>query len=397
MEHEKSLILVESTTSSIAYINDIHPYTDILESSCSGYTALNTLNGSNYLYQDTITPSPRNIYIKYNTQYTCNDIPLNQLNTYTENNIQEIDTSDNINVNNPIISVDNNKVKYFVVPESITNDNIKYTINKTPYRYRKSYINSYVTALQKSGGEPDTLPGYEPINYNQDSLKSLPLRFIPYKTTSNNILLLMTTQLREHPYSPEYYDLLSCEDGDYIAGWSYDITKSGDSDILTINTNCIHYDISSSDVIINCPADSDWPETKSQESVELSCPTGYTGTRTRQCMDGQWQDVNDHCKKIESTDSSVSTSANSGNSSTNNGVSSDNTPASNDNTPTSTPTSSNETLIDKLNNLGSLSIANTTIYIWYIIAVCIFIFVLIIIVKVKNRNSDKELIRLLRS
>ena len=108
-------------------------------------------------------------------------------------------------------------------------------------------------------------------------------------------------------------------------------------------------------------------------------------------MDGQWQDINDLCKKIESTDSGVSTSANSGVSTpANNGVSSDNTPAS-------TPASSSETLIDKLNNLGSLSIANTTIYIWYIIAVCIFIFVLIIIVKVKNRNSDKELIRLLRS
>ena len=206
--------------------------------------------------------------------------------------------------------------------------------------------------------------------------------------------MLMTTWLQEHPHNPEYYDLLTCEDGDYIAGWSYDITKSGDSDILTINTNCIHYDISSSDVIINCPADGDWPETKSQESVELSCPTGYTGTRTRQCMDGQWQDVNDHCKKIESTDSGVNSSVNSDNTPAstpaNNGVSSDNTPAS-------TPTSSSETLIDKLNNLGSLSIANTTIYIWYIIAVCIFIFVLIIIVKVKNRNNDKELIRLLRS
>lgn len=392
MEHEKSLILVESTTSSIAYINDIHPYTDILESSCSGYTALNTLNGSNYFYQDTTKQSPRNIYIKYNTQYTCNDIPLNQLNTYTENNIQEIDTSDNINVNNPIISVDNNKVKYFVVPESITKDNIKYTINKTPYKYMKSYINSDATMLQKV--MEDYLPAYIPSDYNPDSLLSVPSLFIPYKTTYNNIVMLMTTWLQEHPHNPKYYDLLYCSDGDYIAGWSYDITKSGDSDILTINTNCIHYDISSSDVIINCPADGDWPETKSQESVELSCPTGYTGTRTRQCMDGQWQDVNDLCKKIESTDSGVNSS-----------VSSDNTPAStpanngvsSDNTPASTPTSSSETLIDKLNNLGSLSIANTTIYIWYIIAVCIFIFVLIIIVKVKNRNSDKELIRLLRS
>lgn len=373
MEHEKSLILVESTTSSIAYINDIHPYTDILTSSCSGYTALNTLNGSNYFYQDTTKQSPRNIYIKYNTQYTCNDIPLHQLNTYTENNLQEIDISDNINVNNPIISVDNNKVKYFIVPESITNNNIKYTINKTPYKYMKQY-SKYDSQLQY-----DTIIVFRPNNSNTTRLG--PRMSAQYKTTSNNNLILLSTS-RFDPNVPEYYDLLYCSDGDYIAGWSYDITKSGDSDILTINTNCIHYDISSSDVIINCPADGDWPETKSQESVELSCPTGYTGTRTRQCMDGQWQDVNDHCKKIESTDS---------------GVSSNNIPTSNDNTPTSTPTNSNETLIDKLNNLGSLSIANTTIYIWYIIAVCIFIFVLIIIVKVKNRNSDKELIRLLRS
>lgn len=385
MEHEKSLILVESTASNIAYINDIHPYIDILESSCSGYTALNTLKGSNFFYQDTIKQSPRNIYIKYNTQYSCNDIPLNQLNTYTENNLQEVDISDNINVNNPIISVDNNKVKYFVVPESITNNNIKYTINKTPYKYRKSYINSDATMLQEV--MEDYLPAYIPSDYNSDSLLSAPSLFIPYKTTYNNIVMLMTTWLQEHPHNPEYYDLLTCEDGDYIAGWSYDITKSGDSDILTINTNCIHYDISSSDVIINCPADGDWPETKSQERAELSCPTGYTGTRTRQCMDGQWQDVNDLCKKIESTDGGVSTSANSG-------VSSGNTYTS---AAANTAASSNETLIDKLNNLGSLSIANTTIYIWYIIAVCIFIFVLIIIVKVKNRNSDKELIRLLRS
>lgn len=374
MKHEKSLILVESTTSSIAYINDIHPYTDILESSCSGYTALNTLNGSNYFYQDTIKWSPRNIYIQYNTRYTCNDIPLNQLNTYTENNIQEIDTSDNINVNNPIISVDNNKVKYFVVPESITNDNIKYTINKTPYRYTRQY-SKYDTQLQY-----DTFSAFRPNTSKTTKLGQQTLT-AQYKTTSNNKLILLSTS-RYDPNLPEYYDLLTCEDGDYIAGWSYDITKSGDSDILTINTNCIHYDISSSDVIINCPADGDWPETQSQEHAELSCPTGYTGTRTRQCMDGQWQDVNDLCKKIESTDSSVS----SGVSSTNSGVNNDNT-----------STSSNETLIDKLNNLGSLSIANTTIYIWYIIAVCIFIFVLIIIVKVKNRNSDKELIRLLRS
>lgn len=373
MEHEKSLILVESTTSSIAYINDIHPYTDILTSSCSGYTALNTLNGSNYFYQDTTKQSPRNIYIKYNTQYTCNDIPLHQLNTYTENNLQEIDISDNINVNNPIISVDNNKVKYFIVPESITNNNIKYTINKTPYKYMKQY-SKYDSQLQY-----DTIIVFRPNNSNTTRLG--PRMSAQYKTTSNNNLILLSTS-RFDPNVPEYYDLLYCSDGDYIAGWSYDITKNGDSDILTINTNCIHYDISSSDVIINCPAYGDWPETKSQESVELSCPTGYTGTRTRQCMDGQWQDVNDHCKKIESTDS---------------GVSSNNIPTSNDNTPTSTPTNSNETLIDKLNNLGSLSIANTTIYIWYIIAVCIFIFVLIIIVKVKNRNSDKELIRLLRS
>lgn len=377
MKHEKSLILVESSTSSIAYINDIHPYTDILESSCSGYTALNTLNGSNYFCQDTIKWSPRNIYIKYNTQYTCNDIPLNQLNTYTENNIQEVDTSDNINVNNPIISVDNNKVKYFVVPESITNDNIKYTINKTPYRYTRQY-SKYDSQLQY-----DTINVFRPNNSNTTRLGQN--MSAQYKTTSNNNLILLSTS-RYDPNLPEYYDLLTCEDGDYIAGWSYDITKSGDSDILTINTNCIHYDISSSDVIINCPADGDWPETQSQEHAELSCPTGYTGTRTRQCMDGQWQDVNDLCKKIESADTTVS-SANSGVSS---GV-------NNDNTSTSTTTSSNETLIGKLNNLGSLSIANTTIYIWYIIAVCIFIFVIIIIVKVKNRNSDKELIRLLRS
>lgn len=385
MEHEKSLILVESTTSSIAYINDIHPYTDILESSCSGYTALNTLNGSNYFYQDTIKQSPRNIYIKYNTQHTCNDIPLNQLNTYTENNIQEVDTSDNINVNNPIISVDNNKVKYFVVPESIINDNIKYTINKTPYKNRKSY----------SMYDIDMRYDIDVFRLN-DSTTELEQNMLPqYKTISNNRLILLSTQQHdlENPY---YYNLLYCSDGDYIAGWSYDITKSsginttftntGDLNTLTINTNCIHYDISSSDVIINCPADGDWPETKSQERAELSCPTGYTGTRTRQCMDGQWQDVNDLCKKIESTDSSVSST----NSSVSSGV-------NNDNTSTSTTASSNETLIDKLNNLGSLSIANTTIYIWYIIAVCIFIFVLIIIVKVKNRNSDKELIRLLRS
>lgn len=385
MEHEKSLILVESTTSSIAYINDIHPYTDILTSSCSGYTALNTLNGSNYFYQDTTKQSPRNIYIKYNTQYTCNDIPLHQLNTYTENNLQEIDISDNINVNNPIISVDNNKVKYFIVPESITNNNIKYTINKTPYKYMKQY-SKYDSQLQY-----DTIIVFRPNNSNTTRLG--PRMSAQYKTTSNNNLILLSTS-RFDPNVPEYYDLLYCSDGDYIAGWSYDITKSGDSDILTINTNCIHYDISSSDVIINCPADGDWPETKSQESVELSCPTGYTGTRTRQCMDGQWQDVNDHCKKIESTDSGVNSSVNNGNISTSTPA---NTIVSSDNTPTSTSASSNETLIDKLNNLGSLSIANTTIYIWYIIAVCIFIFVLIIIVKVKNRNSDKELIRLLRS
>lgn len=378
MEHEKSLILVESTTSSIAYINDIHPYTDILESSCSGYTALNTLNGSNYFYQDTIKWSPRKIYIKYNTQYTCNDIPLNRLNTYTENNIQEVDTSDNINVNNPIISVDNNKVKYFVVPESITNDNIKYTINKTPYKYTRQY-SKYDTQLQY-----DTFSAFRPNTSKTTKLGQQTLT-AQYKTTSNNKLILLSTS-RYDPNLPEYYDLLTCKDGDYIAGWSYDITKSGDSDILTINTNCIHYDISSSDVIINCPADGDWPETKSQERAELSCPTGYTGTRTRQCMNGQWQDVNDPCKKIESTTSGVS--------SANSGVNNDNTSAS---STASTSTSSSETLIDKLNNLGSLSIANTTIYIWYIIAVCIFIFVLIIIVKVKNRNSDKELIRLLRS
>lgn len=378
MEHEKSLILVESTASNIAYINDIHPYIDILESSCSGYTALNTLKGSNFFYQDTIKQSPRNIYIKYNTQYSCNDIPLNQLNTYTENNLQEIDISDNINVNNPIMSVDNNKVKYFVVPESITNDNIKYTINKTPYKYTRQY-SKYDTQLQY-----DTFSAFRPNTSKTTKLGQQTLT-VQYKTTSNNKLILLSTS-RYDPNLPEYYDLLTCEDGDYIAGWSYDITKSGDSDILTINTNCIHYDISSSDVIVNCPADGDWPETKSQERAELSCPTGYTGTRTRQCMDGQWQDVNDLCKKIESTTSGVSTSANSG--------------VSSGNTSTSTPANiaaSNETLIDKLNNLGSLSIANTTIYIWYIIAVCIFIFVLIIIVKVKNRNSDKELIRLLRS
>lgn len=373
MEHEKSLILVESTTSSIAYINDIHPYTDILESSCSGYTALNTLNGSNFFYQDTLALSPRNIYIQYNTRYTCNDIPLNQLNTYTENNIQEVDTSDNINVNNPIISVDNNKVKYFVVPESITNDNIKYTINKTSYKNKKSYSMDD-RMLQ------DDIDVFRPNNtiLSQYNLNQ-------YKITSNNRLILLSIPQYNLDY-PIYYNLLSCNDGDYIAGWSHDITKSGDSDILTINTNCIHYDISSSDVIINCPADGDWPETQSQEHAELSCPTGYTGTRTRQCMDGQWQDVNDLCKKIESTTSGVSST----NSSVSSGV-------NNDNTSTSTTASSNETLIDKLNNLGSLSIANTTIYIWYIIAMCVFIFVLIIIVKVKNRNSDKELIRLLRS
>lgn len=384
MKHEKSLILVESTTSSIAYINDIHPYTDILESSCSGYTALNTLNGSNYFYQDTIKWSPRNIYIKYNTQYTCNDIPLNQLNTYTENNIQEVDTSDNINVNNPIISVDNNKVKYFVVPESITNDNIKYTINKTPYRYTRQY-SKYDSQLQY-----DTINVFRPNNSNTTRLGQN--MSAQYKTTSNNKLILLSTS-RYDPNLPEYYDLLTCEDGDYIAGWSYDITKSDGFSALTINTNCIHYDISSSDVIVNCPADGDWPETQSQESVELSCPIGYTGTRTRQCMDGQWQDVNDLCKKIESTASSVS----SANSSISSGVSSTNSGVNNGVSSGNTSTSSNETLIDKLNNLGSLSIANTTIYIWYIIAVCIFIFVLIIIVKVKNRNSDKELIRLLRS
>ena len=383
MEHEKTLILVESTTSSIAYINDIHPYTDILASSCSGYSALNTLNGSNYFYQDTTKQSPRNVYIKYNTQYSCNDIPLSQLNTYTENNLQDIDISDNISISNPIISIDNNKVKYFVVPESIIKDNTKYTINKTPYKYTRQY-SKYNTQIQD-----DIIDVYRPNNSNTTKLG--PKMSIPYTTTSNNRLILLSTS--RNPNNPEYYDLLSCEDGDYIAGWSYDITKGGnssdssesdDSSILTINTNCIHYDISSSDIIINCPADGDWPETKSQESAELSCPTGYTGTRTRQCMDGQWQDVNDHCKKIELSDKSPV------NSGTNNGVSNSTNNAVN------TSVNSTETIVDKLNNLGSVSIANTTIYIWYIIAVCIIIFVLIIIVKVKNRNSDKELIRLLR-
>lgn len=396
MEHEKSLILVESTASNIAYINDLQPYTDILSSSCKGYTALNNVNGSNYFYQDTTKQSPRNIYIKYNTQYSCNDIPLNQLNTYNENNLQEVDISDNINVNNPIISIDNNKVKYFVVPESITKDNIKYILTKTPYRYRKSYINSYATILQEV--MQDYLPAYMPINDdNPGSLLSAPSVFIPYKTTSNNNVMLMTTWLQDHPHNIKYYDLLSCEDDDYIAGWSYDITKSGDSDILTINTNCIHYDISSSDVIVNCPADGDWPETKSQESIELTCPTGYTGTRTRKCMDGQWQDVNDLCKKIESmNDSSANNDGTSANSDVSNNANNDNTTANNT---ISNSTSNSETLIDKLNNLGSLSIANTTIYIWYIIVVCILIFILIIIVKVKNRNNKKinnnDLIKLL--
>ena len=104
MENNNVLTLVESSSSNVAYLDgNLQPYSDILASKCNGYTALNSVKGNNYLFQDTIKQAPRKIYIAYNRQFTCNDIPLNQLNVYDENNIRSIDIENvnTVNVNNP--------------------------------------------------------------------------------------------------------------------------------------------------------------------------------------------------------------------------------------------------------------------------------------------------------
>ena len=53
-----------------------------------------------------------------------------------------------------------------------------------------------------------------------------------------------------------------------------------------------------------CPADGDWEQTATGQTAELSCSTGYTGSHTRLCNnDGTWQDAVDKCEKIESSNS----------------------------------------------------------------------------------------------
>ena len=56
---------------------------------------------------------------------------------------------------------------------------------------------------------------------------------------------------------------------------------------------------SSNDIIIipECPSNGDWYETKSGETATLSCPIGYSGSRTRLCKDGTWQDEINTCTK----------------------------------------------------------------------------------------------------
>ena len=302
MENNNVLTLVESSSSNVAYLDgNLQPYSDILASTCNGYTALNSVKGNNYLFQDTIKQAPRNIYIAYNRQFTCNDIPLNQLNVYDENNIREIDIENvnTVNVNNPIIKIERDKVKYFSIPESIIKNKIKYTINKTPYRYTHG-LAIYPTQIQNDG----YIFAYRPNTDDNSNKLSMYTLSAPYDITSTDRLILSVTSNK--PSIPVNTELLTCEDGDYIAGWEYEITPLFDGyTYLNVSADCLHYDITSTTVNTTCSAKDDWPETEGGETASISCPTGYSGSRTRLCKDGKWQDIDEKkCEKIESSSSS---------------------------------------------------------------------------------------------
>lgn len=365
MGYEKTYELLKSTND---LATNASPYTNLLAGKCNNLTAVNNIKGYNYLYRVN-----DNVFIVYNTDYVCNDIPITNI---QQDNIKTVNISNtqSVNVSNPIIYVDNDIVKYFDIPNEVTEDYTStakkvYTIKKREY---DGSVNTFIDEWTKRNIGP-FLNVYKYTNSNNKYFTNTPDTYnTPSQLNINNTM--STTTLLKHTTSRDtYHNMLSCNEGDYISGWSYTKSNNGGSTAYNINAKCVHYDVSSnvvSTVRPSCPADGDWPVTDSGRTASRSCSSGV-GTITRLCSDGEWQQPVSHCSADSKPEQSTTR-----------------IDKLNDSKPEQ-PTSS---LIDKLNNIGYITINGKNIYIWYILAAMIVFVLLLLIVKVK-KNKRQEMTR----
>ena len=71
MGYEKTYELLKSTND---LTTNASPYINLLAGKCNNLTAVNNIKGYNYLYTDN-----DNVFIVYNTDYVCNDIPITNI------------------------------------------------------------------------------------------------------------------------------------------------------------------------------------------------------------------------------------------------------------------------------------------------------------------------------
>lgn len=425
MSNEKIYTLVESTSTGVVPVNDFttdaSPYINLISDKCTGYTAANKIEGHNYVYTNAYTRKHNSqyddIYIAYDAKYSCNGIPLNNLNTYDNTYIKSSRVVDvqNVNVSNPIISIEDYIVKYYKIPNEISEDYTSsakkiYTIKKREYNGAENkFIDNWSNVKGKQ--ENKLMVNYY-TNSNRTFFADNPNNYymIPDDLDidyDSNINILLTLTRDQNPnLKMNYFNMLKCDEGDFISGWSYKTSKKNGSNMVSVIPKCIHYYYTSSlesIAPVTCPADGDWPVTNTGRTASKSCPTGYAGTVTRVCSDGQWKEPVSNCSKIAeitycpAVASTATTLAwpkteqsKTATQKCPSGYTGTVTRVCNaDGTwNTEQRKCTEETVFDKLNNLGSISIGGTDIYLWYIIIAFIVFIVLLLIIKVKSKKED---------
>ena len=422
MSSEKSYLLVKYTSSNAEQMsNDLStnasPYINLLSKSstaddaCNPDEAINDINASQYIFNKKLN-SYDTIHINYNTQYKCNDIPLKTIYEYDNNSYKTYDFSDNVknvNIHNPIINIDADKISYVKIPTTATkviSSASKQIYTITPHEYSSQDAIYYLGDTHVKSGRTMF---YE--KQSDGSIKPIDTQFDKklHLSNPNSDIAVILWNTNSNPSTSTLKDILSCNSGDYITGWSYKYYKDdGDNPLhhVDIITNCIHYDITSSlesIAPVTCPADGDWPVTNTGRTASKSCPTGYAGTVTRVCSDGQWKEPVSNCSKnteitycpaVASTATTLAwpktEQSKTATQKCPSGYTGTVTRVCNaDGTwNTEQRKCTEETVFDKLNNLGSISIGGTDIYLWYIIIAFIVFIVLLLIIKVKSKKED---------
>ena len=422
MSREKSYLLVEYSTSNTEQIKNLStnasPFVNLLTKSstaddnCKSDEGINKIDAYHYILDTKLWSGIDHVRVYYNTKYQCGKIPLINIYEYDNNSLKlsNINNKKDVDVHSPIVSidVDNNQVTYLIVPKTVTKpissiSKQLYTI--TPQEYSTSNIMVWADSHMKNG----LLQNHYKKDNPDDNSRRVDAHFndkIPQPDSDITVIVNSLGSPPPESLPPQFRNVLYCDPNDYISGWTYKYHKDNNTHYVDVVTKCIHYDITSSleDITpVTCPADGDWPVTNTGRTASKSCPTGYTGTITRVCSDGQWKQPVSNCSAIAEiaycpavastattlawpkTEQSKTATQKCPTGYTGTIIRKCNADGTWN---TEEKKCTEETILDKLNNIGSISIGGTDIYIWYIVAALVVFVLLLLIVKVKSKKED---------